>query len=156
LAEHLPSTLRVVSRCDPSLAPPSSAVLTVTLGAVPFRLFDSAWTLEKRFILRARALAAAEIAFPGIGERVLASDVVTPRDIDEALGATDGDLLGGELAGDQMLDADLWPDHRAPRTPITGFYLAGSYLAAGALATCAAGAAAARAVIVDHARGRLK
>ncbi len=152
VADHLPVTLRIVSDGDSRLAPPGAAVATATLGAVPFRLFDGGWTHEKRELLRQRTIAAVEAVLPGFAAHVIASQVVAPPDIEDALGATDGDLLGGEIAGDQMLDARLWPDHAAPRTPITGLYLAGSHLSVGAIATCAAGASAARALIADHGR----
>ena len=88
-------------------------------------------------------------------ERVASSprEVVAPPDIEDALGATDGDLHGGEIAGDQMLGEGPWPDRALPRTPIAGLYLAGSHLTAGAFATCAAGASAAHALLADRARG---
>lgn len=150
VAEHLPVTLRVVSDGDPGLAPEGSAVVTATLGAVPHRLFDGGWTHEKRELLRQKAFAAADSVMPGFAACVIAWEVVAPPDIEDALGATDGDLLGGEIAGDQMLSAGLWPDHAGPRTPIAGLYLTGSQLTLGALATCAAGAAAARALLADR------
>ncbi len=156
LAEHPPVTLNAVSARDPSLAPRSSSVVTVTFGAIPFRLFDGAWTFEKRALLRRRALEALETVWPGTSASVVASEVVAPPDIEDALGATDGDLHGGEIAGDQMLGAgpwlDLGPEQALPRTPIGGLYLAGSHLTAGAFATCAAGAAAAHALLTDRAR----
>ena len=156
VVEHLPVTLRIVSDGDPTLAPPGAAVVTATLGAVPFRLFDGGWTYEKREFLRQRAIAAAEQVLPGFAAHVIASEVVAPPDIEDTLGATDGDLLGGEIAGDQMLSAGLWPEHALPRTPIAGLYLAGSHLSVGAIATCAAGASAARALIVDREQGRIE
>ena len=55
---HPPVTLNAVSSRDPSLAPPSCSVVTATLGAIPFRLFDGAWTFEKRELLRRRAIGA--------------------------------------------------------------------------------------------------
>ncbi|HTW36833.1 MAG TPA: FAD-dependent oxidoreductase [Rhizomicrobium sp.] len=159
-AAHLPVTLNVVSARDPRLAPPSFSVVTATMGAIPFRLFDGAWTHEKREQLRHRATEALEFVWPGAGGSVVASDVVAPPDIEEAFAATDGDLLGGEIAGDQMLGAGPWselgPDRVLPRTPVAGLYLAGSHLAAGAFATCAAGAAAAHALLADRARGWLR
>jgi phytoene dehydrogenase-like protein len=149
LAAELPTTLRVVSASDPGLAPPGCAVLTATLGAVPFRLFDGAWTKEKRDTLRDRALGAAEIAFPGITSAVIAAEVITPGDIDEAIGATEGDLWGGEIAADQMLDYRPWSDPAPPRTPIRGLYLAGPSAPLGPIATCAGGVLAAEAVMAD-------
>ncbi|HEV2561888.1 MAG TPA: FAD-dependent oxidoreductase [Rhizomicrobium sp.] len=142
-----PATLRLISAADPSLAPIGSATLTVTLGAIPFRLFDGAWTHEKRDVLRALALAAAESVFPGVSASVLAAEVIAPPDIEEALGATEGDLMGGEIASDQMLG--LRP---GPRTEMAGLYLGGPSSAAGPLGACAAGVAAARAVLADFRR----
>jgi phytoene dehydrogenase-like protein len=142
-----PATLRLVSAADPGLAPVGSATMTVTLGAIPFRLFDGAWTREKRDTLRVLALAAAESVFLGVSASVLAAEVIAPPDIEEALGATDGDLWGGEIASDQMLDF-----RPGPRTQMTGLYLGGPSCAAGPLGTCAAGVAAARAVLADFRR----
>ena len=81
--------------------------------------------MRSAIVLRARALAAAEAAFGPLD--VLAAEVIAPPDIEEALGATEGDLWGGEIASDQMLD--LRP---GPRTEIHGLYLAGPSSAAGA------------------------
>jgi phytoene dehydrogenase-like protein len=149
VASELPVCLRVVSALDPSLAPPGAAVMTATLGSVPFRLFDGAWTKDRRDSLRDHALAAAESVFPGVIERVIASDVITPVDMDHALGATDGDLWGGEIAADQMFDLRPWSDPPAPRTPVRGLYLAGPSSSLGPLATCAAGVLAAKALLSD-------
>jgi phytoene dehydrogenase-like protein len=156
VAERLPITLRVVSAHDQSLAPPSGAVVTATLGAVPVRPFDGAWTHEKRELLRKHALEAAESISPGFIDRVVGAQVVAPPDIEDALGATDADLAGGEIAGDQMLGCGPWDEPALPRTPLRGLYLVGSHLTASAFATCAAGAAAARALLADRARGRLR
>ena len=160
VADHAPVMLNAVSARDPSLAPPSCSVVTATLGAIPFRLFDGAWTFEKRELLRRRATDALDLVWPGASGHVVAAEVVAPPDIEDALGATDGDLNGGEIAGDQMLGAGPWsdrgPDRVLPRTPIDGLYLAGSHLTAGAFATCAAGAAAAHALLADRTRGWLR
>lgn len=152
IAPRLPVSLRIVSAADPSLAPPGSSVITATLGAVPYRLFDGAWTREKRDALRKQALAALEAAMPGAGGHVIAAEVIAPPDIEEALGATDGDLMGGELAADQLPSA--WPEFPFPRCPLKGLYLAGSWLAMSG--TCAAGTAAARTLAADLAAGKFK
>lgn len=149
IPESPPVLLRMVSACDPNLAPRGAATITATLSGIPFRLFDGAWTLAKREMLHDRALAALESAWPGA--HVIAADIIAPPDIEEALGATDGDLWGGEIASDQMLD--LRP---GPRTEIEGLYLAGPSSAAAPHATCAAGVAAARAILADIKAGRLK
>lgn len=154
IPDHPPLSLRVVSASDPCLAPAGQAVLTVTLGCIPFRLFDGAWTHEKRAALRNRALAAIESVLPGTAAHVVAAELIVPPDIEEALGATDGDLGGGEIAADQMFGFRPGFDAASPRTPITGLYLAGPSSAAGPLGTCVAGSIAARAMIADLGRSR--
>ncbi|MDE3114970.1 MAG: NAD(P)/FAD-dependent oxidoreductase [Pseudomonadota bacterium] len=156
IPEGPPVLLRLVSARDPGLAPMGKAVLTATLSAIPFRLFDGAWTHEKRALLRERALAAAERALPGVSARVLAAEVIVPPDIEAALGATEGDLMGGELAPDQMLGARPWLGFSAPRTPVRGLYLAGPSTPAGASSSLASGACAAGAVLADLNEGHLK
>jgi len=149
IADDLPTVLRLVSASDPGLAGPGGAVMTVTFGAVPEKLFDGAWTREKRDLLRERALRAAEVVFPGAAERVLAAEVIVPGDAEGALGVTAGDLWGGEIAPDQMFAARPWLGIAAPRTHVRGLYLAGPSSPAGVLATGAAGVLAARALMAD-------
>jgi len=149
IPEHPPLSLRIVSASHPGLAPAGKAVLTATLGCIPFRLFDGGWTQDKRDVLRGRALAAIESVLPGTTARVIAAELIMPPDIEAALGATDGDLWGGEIAADQMFGLRPGFETACPRTPIAGLYLAGPSSAAGPLGTCAAGTIAARAIIAD-------
>lgn len=156
LAEHLPLTLRFESSVDPGLAPIGAAVMTVTIGCVPHTLFDGVWTHEKRDLLTARALAAVEQVFPGLAASIVAIELIAPPDIEALLGATAGDLWGGEIAPDQMFAFRPGFARPGPYTPVEGLYLAGPSSAAAPLATCAAGAIAAEALIADLRAGRLK
>jgi phytoene dehydrogenase-like protein len=61
------------------------------------------------------------------------------------LGASGGDLDGGQLAPDQMLAF-----RPGARTAMAGFYLGGASAAAGPLGTGAAGYAAALSVLADR------
>jgi phytoene dehydrogenase-like protein len=135
-----------VSLRDPSLAPPGCCTLTVTMSAIPARLFDGAWTEEKRLRLAAAALARIEAALPGTLASLVGIRIVTPAEMEERLGVGGGDLDGGQLAPDQMLG--LRP---AARTGLAGFYLGGGSAAAGPLGTGAAGFAAAMSLLADRA-----
>jgi phytoene dehydrogenase-like protein len=147
--ERPPLTLRLVSAQDPSLAPQGKAVLTATLGAIPHHLFDGPWTNEKRTALRARVLADIDALVPGTAARVLAAELILPPDIEEALGITEGDLGGGEIAPDQMFAARGFADCTGGRTPVAGLYLGGRSSPLGPFASCAAGIAASRALMAD-------
>jgi len=139
-----PVRLRCVSAQDPSLAPAGQAVVTATIGCIPHHLFDGAWTNEKRNLLRDKVLKR-------IGGEVLASTLIVPPDIEEALGTTEGDLNGGEIAPDQMFALRGFGDWPGGRTPIEGLYLGGRSSALGPFASCAAGIAAARSLMADRA-----
>jgi len=128
----------------------------VTVGCVPVRPFDGSWTHEKRDGLREQVLASIERVLPGTSARIQACELIVPPDIEEALGCTDGDLWGGEIASDQMLGFRPWLDCATPRTPFGGLYLAGPSTAAGVLGTCVSGVFAARAVMADLKARRLK
>jgi phytoene dehydrogenase-like protein len=142
-----PLLLDMVSRRDASLAPPGAATATVTLSAIPHRLFDGGWTGEKRAALAARTLLRIEKLLPGTLATIQGVRILTPLDMEMLLGITGGDLDGGALAPDQMLS--LRP---GPRTAVPGFYLGGRSTQAGALGTGAAGFAAAAALMADGAR----
>ena len=156
MPEHPPITLRCVSAADPGLAPPGKSVMTATIGCIPHHLFDGAWTNEKRSLLRERVLDAIEDVMPGTKGRILAADLILPPDIEDALGVTEGDLDGGEIAPDQMFAHRGFANCKGGRTPIGGLYLGGASSPAGVLGTCAAGIAAARAVMSDLTAGGLR
>ncbi len=155
LPDQPPVTLRVPTNADPRLAPQGKAVMTATLSGIPARLFDGPWTADKRALLVKVALVAAETAAPGVSGQVLASHVVAAPDIEEALGLTEGDLDGGELAPDQALSFRPWPGMEGSRTPIAGFYLAGPSAAPSPFLTGASGQCAALTLLADLKNGRL-
>ena len=151
-------TLRVPSFADPRLAPVGKAVMTATVSATPAQLFDGPWTDENRMRLAALALAAAERAMPGVGSLVLAHHTIVGPDIENGIGATAGDLDGGEFAPDQAvgfrpLAGAEWRDGR---TPITSLYLGGPSSAASPILLGASGERAALAIIADLKAGRRK
>jgi len=148
LADELPIMLRLFAGdCD--LAPEGAAVMTITVGCVPLRLIDGPWTKDRRDMLRDRSLAAVESVLPGTKARVIAAHVITPSDIEDALGATNGDVWAGEIAPDQMFALRPWPGFGGARTPVKGLYLAGPSSSCGILASGASGAVAAGAVLTD-------
>ncbi|HXJ00242.1 MAG TPA: NAD(P)/FAD-dependent oxidoreductase [Micropepsaceae bacterium] len=151
-------TLRVPSFADPRLAPIGKAVMTATISAVPTSLFDGNWTDSRRAKLAATALDAAERAMPGVSALVLGHQIIAGPDIEAALGVTDGDIEGGELAPDQVLGfrpfgGAQWQDGR---TPVQGLYLAGPSAAAAPFLLGVSGERAALSVAADFKSGHLR
>jgi phytoene dehydrogenase-like protein len=143
--ERPPLLADPVSRRDPSLAPDGASVITVTLGAIPHSLFDGGWTSDRRQMLAARTLARLEAVVPGLVDNLAGLKIFVPPDMEEVLGATGGDLDGGQLAPDQMLGF-----RPGPRSVVAGVYLAGSSCQAAPHGACAGGAAAAAAILADR------
>jgi phytoene dehydrogenase-like protein len=141
-----PMLVDPVSARDPSLAPQGRAVVTLTLSAIPARLFDGDWSREKREALLARALARLQpLALPPL----VGAATIVPPDMEAALGLSGGDFDGGALAPDQMLAF-----RPGARTQVPGLYLAGPSSAAGPLGLGVAGVTAALALMADFsARG---
>jgi phytoene dehydrogenase-like protein len=159
MVPHAPLvSLRLPCAADPRLAPMGKAVMTATLSGIPTQLFDGAWTDERRAKLMRTALGAAERAMPGISRLVLGHETMVGPDYEQALGASDGDLDGGELAPDQALgfrpfgDAE-WQDGR---TPVVGLYLGGASSACSPFLLGVCGERAALAAVADFKARRLR
>src|ERR1700704_2670702 len=150
LADEPLVTLRLPSFADPRLAPIGKAVMTATISAVPWRMSGS-WEEPRREQLGTIALAAAERAIPKIASLVLAQHVIVGTDVEEGLGATEGDLDGGEIAADQILDSRplRGAEWRDGRTPIASLFLGGRSSGASPFLLGASGSLAARAIIAD-------
>jgi phytoene dehydrogenase-like protein len=140
--------VRIPSRADPSLAPAGKAVAIVLCHTVPNDLSgDGGWSDATRERLVRSMLAALERLAPGVGETVLARELLTPPDIEQRYGTAGGHLFDGELALDQ-----LWlqrPSLGLSRyfTPIPGLFLGGSGSHPGGPFRGGAGVLAARALM---------
>ena len=116
---------RIPSLHDPSLAPVGRHVMSVVVQHVPYRLRDGAWDDVRREALGdlvVRTLAEYAPALPGA---IVARQVLTPRDLEQEFGLTEGNITQGELTLDQILIARPIPGWARYRTPIDGLYLCG-------------------------------
>jgi phytoene dehydrogenase-like protein len=132
--------------------------MTATLSCIPAHLINGGWTDAARSKLAAIALEAAERAMPDVAQLVLAQHVVTGPDIENALGATNGDFDGGELAPDQALGYRPFgePQWQEGRTPVHGLYLCGPSSAAAPFLLGISGERAALAAAGDFKAGHLR
>jgi phytoene dehydrogenase-like protein len=97
-------------------------------------------------MLQQRALDTLEAHTPGFKASVVQVRTITPRDIEQVYGLSEGDLNHGQLILDQiffMRPLPGWSDHR---TPIDGLYLCGSGVHGGGGISGASGRNAAAAI----------
>jgi phytoene dehydrogenase-like protein len=110
------------SLVDPSLAPPGGAVLSAVVQFAPYELREG-WEVGRPKFLAA-IMGALERHAPGIGASVVASELLTPVDIERRYNMPGGHWHHGELQVDQLLLNRPTFGVAGYDTPIDGLYLA--------------------------------
>ena len=115
----------VPSLHEPSLAPAGCHVLSAQVMYVPYRL-RGGWTDAARDQACAAAIDAIARYAPRIREQIVATEFLTPADIERECRVTGGHWHHAEFAIDQLLM--MRPTYEAAqyRTPIPGLYLCGA------------------------------
>lgn len=101
---------------DPSLAPAGQHVLSAIVQYAPCDL-TGGWTAAARADFKSRVMARLERLAPGLGERVIASELLTPPDLQQEFGMQGGHWHHGEIAVDQLLmlrPIVLWSQYAMP------------------------------------------
>ena len=147
-AQQLPMEALIPSVHDDSLAPAGKHVLSAQVQYAPYRV-KGGWEAHREPFL-ANALATLETYAPGIGKQIVASELLTPADLEQQFRVQGGHWHHAEFAIDNW-----WmnrPTYGASqyRTPVPGFYLCGAGAHPGGGIMGAAGANAARAILEEH------
>lgn len=136
---------------DPDLAPPGKHVMSVLVQYAPYALRGGRWDTEGEKLAE-RVTGILEDYMPGLGGLILRRQVLTPADLQERFGLTEGHIYHGEMTLDQSLVLRPVPGWSRYRTPIEGLYLCGSGSHPGGGITGAPGYNAAREILKDWAR----
>ena len=140
--------IRVPTVSDPSLAPTGHHVVSILASFAPYGL-EGGWTPEARERLGETVIAALEQHAPGVRSRIVASEVLTPADLETAFALSGGQLQHGELALDQLLVMRPSPSAARYRTSVPGLFLGGSGSHPGGGVRPTAGLLAAEAVLAS-------
>lgn len=112
------------SLSDAALAPEGACVLSANVMFAPYALKEGWDKGRPRFL--AAAMAQLERFAPGIGATVVASELLTPLDIEARFSMPGGHWHHGELQPDQMLMSRPVFGAGGYDTPVDGLFLAGS------------------------------
>ncbi|MBI4821333.1 MAG: NAD(P)/FAD-dependent oxidoreductase [Deltaproteobacteria bacterium] len=117
--------IRVPTVADPTLAPAGHHVASILVSFAPHDLRQG-WSDATRSALGERVLQTLEASSKGVREKIVATEVLTPKDLSTRYGLSGGHLFHVEPALDQLLF--MRPTASAARyaTPIKGLFLAGS------------------------------
>jgi len=93
----------IPSLTDPTVAPPGKHVMSIFVQYAPYKLAEGSppWP-EQREAFGDAVIATLEEYMPGLGNRILFRHVVTPWDLEETYGLTEGNIFHGELSLEQL------------------------------------------------------
>jgi phytoene dehydrogenase-like protein len=129
-------------------------VMSVIVQAAPYELREGDWE-ARRDELGDLVLSTLERFAPGISERLVERQVITPLDIERDWGATGGHPMHAEIALDQWFAWRPLHGYGRYRMPLSGLYLCGSGAHPGGGITGAPGMLAAQEVLADLRAGKV-
>ncbi len=145
----------IPSMIDPSMAPPGKHVMSIFVQYAPYHLADGTWEQQREAFGDAVVDTLAEYA-PNIKNALLHRQVLSPWDIEQTVGLTEGNIFQGELSLDQLFFLRPVAGWAQFRTPIRNFYLCGSGAHPGGGVMGAPGWLSALEMLKDWTRGRVK
>ena len=146
----IPSTL------DDTLAPSGRHVASLFCQHVAPVLPDGASWDDRREDVADLMIATVDRYAPNFRRAVVGRQVLTPLDLERTFGLTGGDIFHGALDLGQIFSARPVLGHADYRGPIRGLYMCGAGTHPGGGVTGAPGHNAAREIIRDFRRGRLR
>ena len=140
----------IPSLTDPSVAPPGKHVMSCFVQYAPYDLRGgSNWDDEREAFGDTVIDTIAEHA-PGIRDRILHRQVLTPLDLERTFGLSEGNIFQGELTLEQLFFLRPAPGWAGYRTPIRRLYMCGSATHPGGGIMAAPGRNAAMKVMGDR------
>jgi phytoene dehydrogenase-like protein len=117
----------IPSLVDPSVAPPGKHVMSIFVQWAPYHLADGAHTWpQKREAFGDAVVSTLAEYCPGLPDAILHRHVLTPWDLEQEYGLTEGNIFHGELSMEQLLflrPAAGWARYK---TPIRNLWMCGS------------------------------
>jgi phytoene dehydrogenase-like protein len=112
---------------DPSMAPPGKHIVSCFVQYAPYHLADGReWSDEERERFGENVIDTLEERFPTIRERILHKMFITPKDIEDTTGLTEGNIFQGELSLEQLFFNRPVPGWARYRTPVRDLWMCGS------------------------------
>ncbi|MGH8245967.1 MAG: phytoene desaturase family protein [Gammaproteobacteria bacterium] len=142
----------IPTQVDPTMAPPGKHMMTVFVQYCPPKLAEGEWTDVARDAFGKTCLDQIAEYSPDFKDLILHAEIRTPRELEDEVGLTEGNIFQGELTMDQLLFNRPFPGYAQYRGPVRGMYLCGSGTHPGGGVMAAPGANAAREILRDRRR----
>ena len=115
----------IPSMIDPGMAPPGKHVMSIFVQYCPYHL-NGGWTDAKREAFGDTVIDTLAEYAPNLKNAILHRQVITPLDIENMIGLTEGNIFQGELALHQLFFLRPLPEWAKYRTPIKQYYQCGA------------------------------
>jgi phytoene dehydrogenase-like protein len=139
----------IPSLTDPTMTPPGKHFMSVFVQYVPPLINGKPWTDEQRDQFGQTVINQINDYAPGFKDLILHAEVRTPRELEDEVGLTEGNIFLGELTMDQLLFNRPIPGFAQYRGPTQGLYMCSSSNHPGGGIMAAPGANAAREILRD-------
>ena len=116
----------------------SGNTVSIHFQFAPYKLKTGDWDLETKRVEKLAIDTLTEY-FPGLKSQVSKVKTITPLDLEQTYGLTEGDINHGQLMLDQFLFMRPIPGWSNHKTPIDNLYLCGSGVHGGGGVSGAAG-----------------
>src|SRR5690242_12825940 len=112
---------------DPSMAPPGKHVMSCFVQYAPYELADGdEWDDARREAFGETVIDTIAERAPNIRDLILHAQVLTPKDIEEQFGLSEGNIFQGELSLEQLFFNRPVPGWARYRTPLRNLWMCGS------------------------------
>jgi phytoene dehydrogenase-like protein len=138
----------IPSMIDPDMAPPGKHVMSCFVQYAPYKLREGTWE-EKREAFGDAVIDTLSEYIPNLKDIILYCQVMTPWDIEQVTGLSQGNIFQGELSLSQLFFLRPAPGLAQYRTPIKGYWQCGSGTHPGGGITGAPGRLAALEILKD-------
>jgi phytoene dehydrogenase-like protein len=142
----------IPTQIDPTMTPDGKHYMSVFVQYCPYQLAEGEWTPARRQAFGDTVIDAIARHSPNFKDLILHAEIRTPRDIENEVGLTEGNIFQGELTFDQLLFNRPIPGYAQYRAPLKGMYMCGSSTHPGGGVMGAPGANAANAILRDLGR----
>lgn len=106
-------------------APPSKHVLSATVQYAPYHLKNRTWNDENKQILKKNVVGILEKYIPEFSSLIETSMVLSPKDLENQFGLTEGNLNHGEMTLDQFFFMRPTMSTAQYITPVQNLFLCG-------------------------------
>ena len=113
------------SMIDPGMAPPGKHVMSIFVQYAPYSV-QGGWDDQKREAFGDAVIDALATYAPNIRSAIVHRQVLTPWDIEQVTGLSEGNIFQGELALHQLFFLRPSPQWSRYTTPVNRFYQCGA------------------------------